>query len=519
MRALVILWRLGPIVVSFIRDYRRWVVGGGPTARSRAFHERRAARMVAQIARLGPSFIKMAQLFATRADLLPEEYVAALSTLTDQVPPVSHAAVHRQIVAAYGRTVSQLFARFDELPIAAASLGQVHRAEWNGQDVAVKVLRPGVEELVHKDMAVAKPLLGWLERRFPNAHLRNARNVIEEFSQRVWEEMDFEHEAANATEVRANFQGNPRIAIPRIVPELVRRRVLVMEFMEGVRVDRLTPLPGDAKGDPRGVVSSVMELYLQMMMVDGLFHADPHPGNVLVAPDGRIVLLDFGMVVRVPRELRWNLVQTVFAAIRQDVPGTVAGFRSLGVIAPETTDAEIMGLAERLFAIAYNDRSMRERMELLANEVVATMYDWPVQLPSEMVYFARTAALIEGLGVKYDPYFNPIAFASPIAVRMRGRIMQSLAEPGGRSPVDWPTLVGAAAGHVAGMIARVGRQFLSAFASELGAPGGFSLERLLGAVTTPDRGKASGVIELAERRQLTAGTAEAKPVPTLLAGD
>jgi len=515
MRALVILWRLGPIVVSFIRDYRRWIFRGGPVVRTREFHERRAARMVAQIARLGPSFIKMAQLFATRSDLLPEEYVAALSTLTDQVPPVSRAAVHEQIEQAYGRTVEQLFERFDETPIAAASLGQVHRAQWNGEHVAVKVLRPGVEELVRKDMAVAKPLLRWLERRFPNAHLRNANNVVDEFSERVWEEMDFEHEAANAIEVRANFRDNPRIAIPRIVPELVRRRVLVMEFMDGVRVDRMTPVPGDTRGDPRGVVSSVMELYLQMMMVDGLFHADPHPGNVLVAPDGKIVLLDFGMVVRVPRELRWSLVQTVFAAIRQDVPGTVAGFRSLGVIAPTTRDDEIMGLAERLFEIAYIDRTMRERMELLANEVVATMYDWPVQLPSEMVYFARTAALIEGLGVKYDPYFNPIQFASPIAVRMRGRIMQSLAAPGEASPMDWPTLVGAAAGHVAGMIARAGRQFLSAFTSELNAPTGFSLARLLGSVTAS--GDQGEVIELAERRRLP--PAKDAEIPTLLAGD
>jgi predicted unusual protein kinase regulating ubiquinone biosynthesis (AarF/ABC1/UbiB family) len=519
MRALVILWRLGPIVVSFIRDYRRWIVGGGPVVRTPEFHERRAARLVAQIAQLGPSFIKMAQLFATRADLLPEEYVAALSTLTDQVPPVPREAVDRQIHEAYGRSPSELFERFDDMPIAAASLGQVHRAQWNGQEVAVKVLRPGVEELVKKDMAIAKPLLHWLERRFPNAHLRNAGNVIEEFSQRVWEEMDFVHEAANATEVRANFEGNPRIAIPHIIPGLVRRRVLVMEFMEGVRVDRMTAHPGDALGDPRGVVSSVMELYLQMMMVDGLFHADPHPGNVLVAPDGRIVLLDFGMVVRVPRELRWHLVQTVFAAIRQDVSGTVAGFRSLGVIAPETTDDAIMGLAERLFEIAHNERTMRERMELLATEVVATMYNWPVQLPSEMVYFARTAALIEGLGVKYDPYFNPITFASPIAVRMRGRIMQSLAAPGRASPVDWPTLVGAAAGHVAGVIVRAGRQFVSAFTSELNAPSGFSLERLVGAVATQAHGEIDGVIELAERRRLTSGKKNDRPVPTLLAGD
>lgn len=508
------------MVISFIRDHRRWVVRGGPVARSSEFHRRRAARLVKHLAELGPSFIKMAQLFATRADLLPEAYVGALSTLTDQVPPVSNDAIRKQLIAAYGRSPESMFERFDPTPIAAASLGQVHRAQWQGEEVAVKVLRPGVEALVRKDMAVAKPVMRWLERRFPNSHLKNARNVIEEFSDRIWEEMDFEHEAANAVEVRANFRDNPRIQIPRIVPELVRRQVLVMEFMEGVRVDRLTAASGESTANPRGVISSVMELYLQMMMVDGLFHADPHPGNVLATPDGRIVLLDFGMVVRVPRELRRNLVQTIFAAIRKDVPGTVAGFRSLGVIAPETTDNEIMGLAERLFEIAYNDRTMRERIELLANEVVATLYDWPVRLPSEMVYFARTAALIEGLGVKYDPYFNPIAFASPIAIRMRSRIMDSLAEPGQASVIDWPTVIGAAAGKVVGAVARAGKGFLDAFAAEWNAPGGFSLDRLVGTVRSHTERELEGVIDLTERRRLRDGrTGNEVPPPKLIAGD
>lgn len=453
MRALVIVWHLGPLVVSFMRDWRRWIWWGGPVPRTPAFHEARAERMIETLARLGPSFVKMAQVFASRSDLIPEPYVGSLASLTDQVPPVPLAAVRHEIEHAYGCPPEQLFERFENEPLAAASLGQVHRARYKGRDVVIKVLRPGVEELVRKDLAVFKPLVRWFERRFPSPHVRNARTVIDEFAKRVWEEMNFIHEAANAVEIRANFKDNPRIIVPEVIPELTRQRTLVLEFIEGTRVDRIQPRAGDPSHDPGGVVSRVMELYLKMMLVDGFFHADPHPGNVLVAPDGRIVILDFGMVIRVPKQLRADLVKTVFAAIRRDTDGILDGFRALGLLEVETTNDQLRPLADRLMLIAYDPATMAERVQLLAQEVITTMYDWPVRLSDEMVYFARTAALIEGLGVRYDPYFNAINFAAPIAIRMRADILRSLDMPNGQSVIDYPTLVGAALGKAARVVA------------------------------------------------------------------
>ncbi len=457
MRLAVIVRRLLPLAVSFLRDWRRWWMAGRGLERTADFHRARAERLIESLAALGPTYVKLAQVFSSRSDLIPEPYISTLSKLTDQVPPVPTPVIEHEIERAYGRPVREVFDRFEAEPLAAASLGQVHRARYAGEEVVVKVLRPGVEDLVAKDMAIAIPLIRWLEHRWPNPHVRNARTVVEEFAARVPEEMDFVHEAANAQRIRANFAGNTRVVIPRVIPELVTRNVLVLEYIQGTRVDRLTGKALEPSGDPRAVVSAVMELYLRMMLVDGFFHADPHPGNVLLTPDGKVVVLDFGMVMQVERDLRWRLVTTIFAAIRRDTDGLVAGFESLGMIDPGADREQVRGLADRLLTLAYVEMPMRERVDLVTSEVMAALYDWPVRLPSELVYFARTAALIEGLGVRFDDHFNAVTFASPIALRLRREILASLGQ-GELPPIDLPSAVGAALGHAAGTAVRTGRE-------------------------------------------------------------
>lgn len=470
MRALVVVSRLLPFFCSFLRDHRRWLFGGGRVLRSASFHDHRARRLLGTITGLGPTWIKIAQIFASRADLVPEPYVGALSSLTDSVAPVSSDAIRREIERAFGASIAETFERFDDVPIAAASLGQVHRARYRGEEIVLKVLRPGVETLVAKDMAVAVPLTRWLARRFPNPHVRNARTVVEEYASKIYEEMDLVSEASYARRIRDNFSGHKGVLVPKVIEGLVTKRVLGLEYIEGTRIDQIAPRHGDSAYDPRGVVSNVMELYLQMMLIDGLFHADPHPGNLLVTPDGRVVLLDFGMVVDVPREMRWHLVTTVFAAIRRDVDGVIAGFESLGFVEAGTDMLQIRELATLLMNVAFEKTTVSERIELLANQVMEMLYDFPIRLPSEMVYFARTAALIEGLGTRYDARFNPITFASPIAIRMRGRILASLSDGAGKSPVDVATLVGAALGHVAGVVVKTGREFARWLSNVSGVP-------------------------------------------------
>ncbi len=471
MRALTIARHLLPLLLSVLRDRRRWLVAGAPAPRTAEFHRRRAAAIVAAFAELGPTFVKLGQVFAGRADILPEPYLSALTSLTDRVPPVPTEDIERVIVESYGKPASELFERFDREPLAAASLGQVHRARLAGEEVVIKVLRPGVEALVAEDVRVSLRLLGFVERRTANPHVRALRTVIEQFALGVGDEMDFRHEAGNAEAIRANFAGDRNVVVPRIVAPLVRQRTLVMQYMEGTRIDALGPLVAAGRVSPTAVVRKIMELYVQMMLVDGLFHADPHPGNVLVADDGTIVLLDFGMVVPVPPDTRRSLVATAFAGIRRDAEGVINGFYDLQLVSPGADRARIRELVDLLFVVADSHSTAMERAELLANEVMANLYDFPIELPGEMVYFARTAALIEGVGVRYDARFNAAMFATPIALKMRERILASLREGQPEGSDDWAAAAGGALGEVAAIVTRAGREIVGVL-QELVALGG-----------------------------------------------
>lgn len=438
-----VVWTLGPFVLSFLRDQRRWLWWGAPLERTPAFHARRARGLVAAITRLGPTFVKLAQVFAARADLIEEPYLGALGTLVDAVAPVPWPAIQRELEAAYGAGPQGPFESIDERPLAAASLGQVHRARWQGREVVVKVLRPGIEQVVARDVAAARAITGWAARRWPVAHVQGLAAMVEEFAERVSEELDFRQEAAYAAEVRANFATTDDVVVPEVMPGLATRRTLVLEYVAGTRVDRLDPATVDA----RRLATAVLTTYSQMMLVDGLFHADPHPGNLLVDGEGRLVLLDFGMMVRVPQAMRLTLVKTVFASVRRNVRDVAAGFTALGLAAPGADPREIERLAGVMITMADTVSTTRDRLEtILTDRIMATLHDFPVLLPRELVYFARTAALIEGLGTRYDPYFNAIAVGTPIVLRMRTRILRSLGDDAMPSVEEVAAIAGWATG-------------------------------------------------------------------------
>ena len=471
-RTIHILWRLLPLGVSFRRDFARWIFFGSPVERDKAFHDRRAAALIESLVSLGPTFVKLAQVFVSRPDVVPEPYLSALGSLTDRVPGVPFEEIEHEIVNAYGRTAEEMFESFDREALASGSLGQVYRARYQERDVVVKILRPGVENLVASDIHAVTRILDFISRYWTNSHLRGFRVVVDEFSRRIGEEMDFRHEAANAIAIADRFAGNPRVLVPDIETDLTRQRVIVMEYMEGTRVDSLAPLIADGKITGHQVVESVVEAYIQMMLVDGLFHADPHPGNLLVTDDGRLVLLDFGMVVSVETEMRRTLIRTAMAAVSRNSAGVIDGFFELGIVEPGTDMTTIHRLVDVLLGMAFDGvasadiatRILSDRT--LADDVMRTIYDWPIILRGELVYFGRAVALIEGIGARYVPGFNPVSFAAPVILKHRRAVLAAMGDDAA-ARADLGVLLGRLAGDITRVVASAGREIFATVVSHL----------------------------------------------------
>jgi predicted unusual protein kinase regulating ubiquinone biosynthesis (AarF/ABC1/UbiB family) len=438
VRAFVIFGRLLPFVLAFMWDRRRFLVLGRPRRRTAERHRLRAERLTATLAELGPTFIKLAQVFAARADILPEPYLSAIATLTDQVPPLPPGVAERVVREELGRDVGQVFGRFEPEPLAAASLGQVHRASYAGREVVVKVLRPGVDELVGEDLDVSFRILFLLNLLFPGHHTRAITAIVSEFSKRIRDELDFREEARNAGMLRRNFQHEPRVVVPEVVAELVTRRVLVLEYVEGTRIDRLHERLASGELDLQRLIETVVDAYIKMMLEDGVFHADPHAGNLLVDPQGRLVLLDFGMVLQVERETRRRLVGAVIAAARQDVDGLINAFYELGILDPDVDRGTVRDAAQSLMAVSLKDETSPRQIQRLVEQVLNTFYEWPLMLPSNLVYFGRAGVLVEGIGLRYDPNFNALAMARPVLARSAKRLVRGVLEQDPRTRVtDW----------------------------------------------------------------------------------
>ena len=425
-RGIRVLVSLTPLVVGFLRDRRRWVIVGGPARRTERHHRRRAEKLVARMAKLGPTFIKLGQLMSARADIFPEPYLTAIGALQDQVPPDPTDQIIAVIESELGRPVDEVFDEFERESVAAASLGQVHGAVVDGRQVVVKVLRPGVEELVALDLDIGLTLLFWLNVLFPNHHIQALTNVVREFSHRVREEMDFNRESENIERFQRHFRDHPTVRAPDVLDEYTRRRVLVMERCAGTKIDQLHDRFATGRIEFNEVMERLTGLYLRMMMVDGFLHADPHPGNLLVQDDGTIVVLDWGMVLDVPSWTREYILDLALAVERDDLDGMINGMYRLGMISPEVSRGEIREAATEILAIMARVRiSNQDRIEEIVHEVFDTFYTWPLMLPQELVYLFRTSVLLEGVGLRYDENFDGLGLLKRVVRDLKGEIVKT----------------------------------------------------------------------------------------------
>jgi len=430
LRIFVVWYRLAPFLIAFLRDRRRWILAGPPRFLSDDAHRARARNLTRTIASLGPSFIKLAQVFGIRADIIPHIYVEELAQLHDRVPPFPTAEVRKRIESELKEPLDTVFESFDPQALAAASLGQVHRARYRDEEVIVKVLRPGVEELVATDVRVVQNVVFVLEQFIDHHIIRATRTIIDEFSRVIAEEMDFLHEAENVERFAELYCDSNFVIIPKIYRELTTTRVLVMQFFEGFRIDEVQEIVRH-NIDTSRMIENLIEFYGGQLLVHGLFHADPHPGNILVQPDARIVLLDYGMVVEITSDFRHQLIHAVASAVHSDVDGVIDAAYKLDMLESDVSPSTVREAAQAIISIHLDKNLTQRQIQEISYQVLNTFYRFPLRLPSNLVYILRTAALIEGLGIAYDPHFNSLTTAIPIYKRILERSL---------GPSVWPTM-------------------------------------------------------------------------------
>jgi len=415
---------------------RRW------SKRTRsARYQRIAANFRTMAIRMGGLMIKVGQFLSARLDVLPPEITDELAGLQDEVPAESFDAFRKQAEIELGQPLSEIYAWIDETPLAAASLGQVHRAQLREPDatsqgfkeVVIKVQRPFIEQVVEVDLSALRRVGGWLQKYKPISDRADVRELVEEFASTTREEIDYLAEGRNAETFNTNFKDNPRVHVPKIVWNLSTRRVLTLENVFAIKLGDYEAITA-AGIDRADVAKLLLDTYMQQIFEDGFFHADPHPGNLFVTPlegneengkrNWKLTFIDFGMVGRMPDNLRAGLREAVIAVGTQDAARLVQAYKTLGVLLP-SADLKLIEMAGAQLFDRFWGKSMSELRQIDHAEMMKfglqfreLMYSMPFQLPQNLLMLGRTVAILSGMCTGLDPDFNLWNSIAPYATKL-----------------------------------------------------------------------------------------------------
>ncbi len=380
-----------------------------------AIQEKQAVWLKEKLIELGPTFIKIGQSMGTRPDLLPLPFVIALGELQDQVPPFDNEIAFARIEKELGLKINDIYKEFELEPGAAASLGQVYRARLHtGEEVAVKVQRPNLEATITGDLEILKKVANFVER-FPQLN-ENAdwSGMLREFNETIHEEMDYAAEGRNAERFSESFKNWQNVHVPKIYWNATTSRVLTMEYIHGTKVTDLERL--EAQGiSPAKVNRLLIRTYLKQLLEDGFFHADPHPGNLLVMADGRLAFFDFGMVGRITPELQSKMIDAFFHVVGKEPAGIAQDLIDLDFLKPGTNPNVVRPVVEKMFEFHLNLKLKDVNFKELTYDLADVMYDYPFRLPSNFTYIMRALMTLEGIGIITDPEFNFFETAKPYA--------------------------------------------------------------------------------------------------------
>ncbi len=409
-RFVIVAYQFLPLIIAYARDRRRFLLFGSSRDVSPEQRRKRAASLLNSMLTLGPTFIKLGQLLSTRPDVLPPEYIDEFAKLQDSVPPAPWEEARVVLEDDLG-PVAERFEDFDTDAISGASLGQVYYAEVDGQPVAVKIRRPGVKDLVDADLKVVRWSLPLLIRFVGDAQAFSLETLADEFDRTIRQEMDYNREARMLNEIRGNFRDDEDIRIPSIIGTHSTGRVLTMEYVPGTKISDVEEL--DVQHLDRSELAETLQrAYLKMIISDGVFHADPHPGNLAVQDDGTLVFYDFGMSGYVDPFIQNKIVDFYTAIAAQDIDAILDTLIEMGTLSPEADRQVMADVMELAIADARGEDVEQYRVQQIVQQVEDTIYEFPLRLPSSLALVLRVATVVEGVCVTLDPDFDFIAVAT-----------------------------------------------------------------------------------------------------------